>query len=99
MRILQTVFPSEKAYHTKYCDRPAPDRPDVTCLQMGYHRLGIKEMSSDNPHAQALRCCYLRIDKDRSLGIITPEEKKRLYDAAVERFYEATREAGLTCVA
>ena len=85
-------FHLKKAYHTKYCDRPAPDRPDVTCLQMGYHRLGIKEMSSDNPHAQALRRCYLRIDKDRSRGIITAEEKGRLYDAAVERFYEATRE-------
>lgn len=82
-------FLLKKAYHTKYCDRPAPDNPKYTCAQLGYHFRGIKEVAVDNPKVQSLHRCYLRIDKDYSRGIITAEEKEILYAKAKDLHHEA----------
>ena len=87
-------FLLKKGYHTKYCDNPAPDNPKYTCAQLGYHRKGIKELQADNPKAQSLRRCYLRIDKDFSRGVITQEEKYKLYRTAQDLYYDATVRSG-----
>ena len=87
-------FLLKKGYHTKYCDNPAPDNPKYTCAQLGYHRKGIKELQADNPKAQSLRRCYLRIDKDFSRGVITQEEKYKLYRTAQDLYYDATTRSG-----
>lgn len=87
-------FLLKKAYHTKYCDRPAPNDPKHTCAQLGYHRNGIKELTADNPKAQSLHRCYLRIDKDYSRGIISEDEKKLLYRKAQDLYHEASIRSG-----
>ena len=89
-------FLLKKGYHTKYCDNPAPDNPQYTCAQLGYHRKGIKELQADNPKAQSLRRCYLRIDKDLSRGVITHKEKDKLYRTAQDLYYDATTQSGTT---
>lgn len=87
-------FLLKKGYKTKYCDNPAPDNPKYTCAQLGYHRKGIKELQADNPKAQSLRRCYLRIDKDLSRGVITRKEKEVLYRTAQDLYYDATAKSG-----
>jgi hypothetical protein len=82
-------FLLKKAYHTKYCDLPNPDDPKHTCAQLGYHYAGVKEAVGDNPKAQALRRCCLRIDKDFRRGIISADEKQRLYDKAKDLLHTA----------
>lgn len=82
-------FLLKKAYHTKYCDRPAPDDPNHTCAQLGYHFKGIKEEVATNPKAQSLSRCYKRIEKDYSRKIITAEEKDILYSKAKDLYHEA----------
>ena len=71
-------FLLQKGYHTKYCDLPNPANPKYTCAQLGYRLRGIKEDAEGSPLAQALYRCYQRIDKDRSRGVITAEERTRL---------------------
>jgi hypothetical protein len=87
-------FLLKKGYKTKYCDNPAPDNPKYTCAQLGYHRKGIKELQADNPKAQSLRRCYLRIDKDLSRGVITRKEKEKIYRTAQDLYYDATTKSG-----
>lgn len=87
-------FLLKKGYHTKYCDNPAPDNLKYTCAQLGYHRKGIKELQADNPKAQSLHRCYLRIDKDLSRGVITHRDKEKLYRKAQDLYYDATVRSG-----
>ena len=87
-------FLLKNGYKTKYCDNPAPDNPKYTCAQLGYRRKGIKELQADNPKAQSLRRCYLRIDKDLSRGVITRQEKEKLYSMARDLYYDATVKSG-----
>ena len=89
-------FLLKKAYHTKYCDKPAPDNPKYTCAQLGYHRMGIKELTPDNPKAQSLKRCYQRIDKDCSRYIISVEDRDKLYAKAKELYFEATTGSGVS---
>ena len=85
-----------KGYHTKYCDRPAPDKPQFTCAQLGYHYKGIKELAEDNPKAQSLKRCCLRIDKDLYRGIITEAEKEKIYKKAKDLYHFATVGSGVS---
>lgn len=83
-----------KAYHTKYCDNPAPDNPKYTCAQMGYRASRKKEKSEDDPKAESLRRCLQRITKDCSRGIITAEEKDRLKEKARDLYHQAKIRSG-----
>ncbi len=94
MRIRGRCFLLKKGYHIKYCDNPAPDNPKYTCAQLGYHRKGIKELQADNPKAQSLHRCYLRIDKDLLRGVITHKDKEKLYRTAQDLYYDATMHSG-----
>ena len=85
-----------KAYHTKYCDTPAPNDPSHTCAQLGYHSSGIKELAGDNPKARSLHRCHQRVDKDYYRGIISEEERNRLLRYADDLYYRATRKAGVS---
>ena len=85
-----------KAYHTKYCDMPAPNNPTHTCAQLGYHSNGIKELAGDNPKAQSLHRCHQRVDKDYYRGIISEEERDRLLRYADDLYYRATRKTGVS---
>ena len=85
-----------KAYHTKYCDMPAPNDPSHTCAQLGYHSNGIKELAGDNPKAQSLHRCHQRVDKDYYRGIISEEERDRLLRYADDLYYRATRKTGVS---
>lgn len=87
--VLRKIFLLNKAYHTKYCDKPAPDNPNYTCAQLGYHYKGVKETVADNPKAQSLNRCYKRIDKDLSRRIITAEEREILYAKAKDLYHHA----------
>ncbi|QCT06411.1 DUF6076 domain-containing protein [Ruminococcus bovis] len=89
-------FLLKKAYHTKYCDNPAPDNPKYTCAQLGYRKRGIKETVPDNPKAQSLKRCLTRIEKDCSRNAITAEEKELLSNTARDMYYRATRASGIT---
>ncbi len=89
-------FLLKKAYHTKYCDKPAPDNPKYTCAQLGYHYKGVKETVADNPKAQSLNRCYKRIDKDLSRGIITAEEREILYTKAKDLYHHAKITPGIS---
>ena len=73
---------TEKNYHTKYCDNPAPDDPKHTCAQLGYRKRGIKETVPDNPKAQSLKRCLVRIEKNLERKVITAEEKELLTSTA-----------------
>lgn len=88
-------FLLKKAYHTKYCDKPAPDNPKYTCAQLGYHCKGVKETVADNPKAQSLNLCYKRIDKDLSRRIITAEERGILYAKAKDLYHNAKITPGI----
>lgn len=83
-----------RAYHTKYCDNPAPDNPKYTCAQMGYRASRKKEKAKDDPKAEALRRCLQRITKDCSRGIITAEEKQRLKEKARDLYHQAKIRSG-----
>lgn len=89
-------FLLKKAYHTKYCDKPAPDNPKYTCAQLGYHYKCVKETVADNPKAQSLNRCYKRIDKDLSRRIITAEEKEILYAKAKDLYHHAKITPGIS---
>lgn len=89
-------FLLKKAYHTKYCDNPAPDDPKHTCAQLGYRKRGIKETVPDNPKAQSLKRCLVRIEKDCERKIITPEEKELLTSTAKDMYHNATTRSGVT---
>lgn len=82
-------FLLKKAYRTKYCDNPAPDNPKYTCAQLGYRKRGIKETVPDNPKAQSLKRCLVRIDKDCERKIITAEEKELLTKTAKDLYHHA----------
>lgn len=67
-------FLLKKAYHTKYCDNPAPD----------------------DPKAQSLRRCLIRIEKDCERNIITSEEKELLTATAKDMYHSATTRSGIS---
>ena len=92
-------FLLRKGYHTKYCDRPNPDNPKYTCAQLGYRMRGIKEGAEDSPLTQALYHCFQRIDKDKTRGAITAEEREMLREKAKELYHEARVTAGTTYAA
>ena len=89
-------FLLQKGYHTKYCDLPNSDNPKYTCAQLGYRLRGIKEDAEGSPLAQALYRCYQRIDKDRSRGVITAEERTKLREKAQELYHQARTKPGTT---
>ena len=89
-------FLLKKGYHTKYCDKPAPDNPKYTCEQMGYRYRGTKEAVSDNPKAQSLHRCLGRIQKDYERNVITSEEKELLGKTAHDMYHSATTRSGIT---
>ena len=89
-------FLLQKGYHTKYCDLPNPANPKYTCAQLGYRLRGIKEDAEGSPLAQALYRCYQRIDKDRSRGVITAEERTKLREKAQELYHQARTKPGTT---
>lgn len=89
-------FLQKKGYHTKYCDLPNPENPRYTCAQLGYHYKGIKEAIADNPKAQSLRRCKLRIDKDYNRANISEEEQKLLIRTAKDLYYEARTTPGIS---
>lgn len=82
-------FLLKKAYHTKYCDLPNPENPQYTCAQLGYHLNGVKEAAGDDPKAQSLRRCKMRIDKDYSRAIINDEQREKLIRKAQDLFHAA----------
>ena len=87
-------FLLRKGYHTKYCDLPNPTNPKYTCAQLGYRIRGVKEEAEDSPLAQALYRCFQRIDKDRSRGNITVEERTLLREKAQELYHTARTKPG-----
>ena len=89
-------FLLKKGYHTKYCDAPSPNDPKHTCAQLGYHLNGIKDAVGDDPKAQSLRRCKLRIDKDFSLGIISDKDRERLYRKARDLYHAARVRPGVS---
>ena len=87
-------FLLQKGYHTKYCDLPNPNNPKYTCAQLGYRLRGVKEEAEDSPLSQALYRCFQRIDKDKSRGNITAEERELLRERAQELYHEARTRPG-----
>ena len=87
-------FLLQKGYHTKYCDLPNPTHPKYTCAQLGYRLRGLKEDAEDSPLSQALYRCFQRIDKDRSRGNITAEERTLLREKAQELYHTARTKPG-----
>ena len=87
-------FLLRKGYHTKYCDLPNPTTPKYTCAQLGYRIRGVKEEAEDSPLSQALYRCFQRIDKDRSRGNITAEERTLLREKAQELYHTARTKPG-----
>ena len=87
-------FLLQKGYHTKYCDLPTPTHPKYTCAQLGYRLRGVKEDAEDSPLSQALYRCFQRIDKDRSRGNITAEERTLLREKAQELYHTARTKPG-----
>ncbi len=85
-----------RAYHTKYCDQPCPDKPEYTCAQVGRNTLGRKEKMKDDPRLQALNRCFRRIDQDVSRGIITDEERKILKKKAKHLHRQSFLRSGTT---
>lgn len=82
-------FLLRKGYHTKYCDLPNPINPKYTCAQLGYRIRGVKEEAEDSPLTQAFYRCFQRIDKDKSRGNITTEERELLWEKAQELYHTA----------
>ena len=89
-------FLLQKGYHTKYCDLPNPNNPKYTCAQLGYRLRGVKEEAEDSPLSQALYRCFQRIDKDKSRGNITAEERDLLHEKAQELYHTARTKPGTT---
>ena len=89
-------FLLQKGYHTKYCDLPNPTHPKYTCAQLGYRLRGVKEEAEDSPLSQALYRCFQRIDKDRSRGNITAEERTLLREKAKELYHTARTKPGMS---
>lgn len=87
-------FLLRKGYHTKYCDLPNPTNPKYTCAQLGYRLRGVKEEAEDSPLTQALYRCFQRIDKDKSRGNITAEERELLREKAQELYHTARTKPG-----
>lgn len=87
-------FLLQKGYHTKYCDLPNPNNPKYTCAQLGYRLRGVKEEAEDSPLTQALYRCFQRIDKDKSRGNITAEERELLREKAQELYHTARTKPG-----
>lgn len=87
-------FLLRKGYHTKYCDLPNPNNPKYTCAQLGYRLRRVKEEAEDSPLAQALYRCFQRIDKDRSRGNITAEERTLLREKAQELYHTVRTRPG-----
>lgn len=87
-------FLLRKGYHTKYCDLPNPTNPKYTCAQLGYRIRGVKEDAEDSPLTQALYRCFQRIDKDKSRGNITSEERGILREKAQELYHAARTKPG-----
>ena len=87
-------FLLQKGYHTKYCDLPNPTHPKYICAQLGYRLRGVKEEAEDSPLSQALYRCFQRIDKDRSRGNITTEERPILREKAQELYHMARTKPG-----
>lgn len=85
-----------KAYHTKYCDLPCPDRPQYTCAQVGRYTLGRKEKMKDDPKLQALNRCFRRIDQDVSRGIISDADREALKKEAKHLHRQAFIRSGTT---
>lgn len=87
-------FLLRKGYHTKYCDLPNPNNSKYTCAQLGYRIRGVKEEAEDSPLSQALYRCFQRIDKDKSRGNITAEERELLREKAQELYRTARTRPG-----
>ena len=87
-------FLLQKGYHTKYCDLPNPTNPKYTCAQLGYRIRGVKEEAEDSPLTQALYRCFQRIDKDKTRGNITAEERELLREKARELYHTARTKTG-----
>ena len=87
-------FLLQKGYHTKYCDLPNPTNPKYTCAQLGYRLRKVKEEAEDSPLSQALYRCFQRIDKDKSRGNITAEERELLREKAQELYHTARTRPG-----
>lgn len=85
-----------KAYHTKYCDQPCPDKPQYTCAQVGRYTLGRKEKMKDDPKLQALNRCFRRIDQDVSRGNITDADRETLKKEAKYLHHQAFIRSGTT---
>lgn len=85
-----------KGYHTKYCDQPNPGNPRYTCAQLGYHLKGVKEAAGDDPKAQALRRCKMRIDKDYSRANIDDEQRDKLLRKTRDLFHAAHTAPGVS---
>ena len=85
-----------RAYHTKYCDQPCPDKPEYTCAQVGRYTLGRKEKMKDDPKLQSLNRCFRRIDQDVSRGIITDAQRKILKKEAKHLHRQAFIRSGTT---
>ena len=85
-----------KAYHTKYCNMPAPDNPKYTCAQLGYRASGVKEAAGNNPYSQALRRCMDRVKKDQQRSNITVEERDRIIAKAQDILHKAVTFGGVT---
>lgn len=78
-----------KAYYTKYCDKPSPDDPRLTCQQSGYKKTRKKENKADDPKLQSYKRCKERIRKAHSRGTLSEAEKDKLLRAAEEIYTEA----------
>lgn len=85
-----------RAYHTKYCDQPCPDKPQYTCAQVGRYTLGRKEKMKDDPKLQSLNRCFRRIDQDVSRGIITDSDREILKKEAKHLHRQAFIRSGTT---
>lgn len=85
-----------KGYHTKYCDQPNPKHPQFTCAQLGYRQTGLKEAAKDDPLKRSLFRCSQRLNKDVSRGKITAEERKVLYEKALELHFDARQNPNIS---
>ena len=85
-----------RAYHTKYCDQPCPDKPQYTCAQVGRYTFGRKEKTKDDPKLQSLNRCFRRIDQDVSRGIITDADRVKLKKEAKHLHRQAFIRSGTT---
>ena len=70
------------------------ERYSTAVYRLAYARTGSKEDAEDSPLSQALYRCFQRIDKDRSRGNITAEERTLLREKAQELYHTARTKPG-----